>query len=130
MSRTIEKKGAQLICYELDDDWIILVGKSDLDNEILSLKLAQSGDWWFHVHGMPGSHVILRSSIEKKRTPSAALLKEAAAVAAWHSKARNGGQTAVSCTRAENVSKPHGAKPGTVSIRKQKIYKVRPKIPS
>jgi hypothetical protein len=36
---------------------------------------------------------------------------------------------AVSCTRARYVSKPRGAPPGTVQIRKETVLKVRPGIP-
>jgi hypothetical protein len=32
----------------------------------------------------------------------------------------------VSCTEARHVSKPRGAKPGTVTIRKEQVLKVRP----
>jgi predicted ribosome quality control (RQC) complex YloA/Tae2 family protein len=56
-------------------------------------------------------------------------LKLAAAVAAWHSKKRESNQVAVSCTQARFVTKPRGAKPGTVEIRKEKVLKVRPAVP-
>jgi len=32
----------------------------------------------------------------------------------------------VSCTEGRNVSKPAGARPGTVSISKERVLKVRP----
>jgi len=35
----------------------------------------------------------------------------------------------VSCTRARYVTKPRGAKPGTVTIRKEKTLKVQPVLP-
>jgi len=57
------------------------------------------------------------------------VLEQAAAVAAWHSKARNGGTVAVSGTLARFVTKPRGAKPGTVSIRRETRFKVRPGLP-
>jgi predicted ribosome quality control (RQC) complex YloA/Tae2 family protein len=37
--------------------------------------------------------------------------------------------TPVACTRAAHVTKPRGAKPGTVQIRKETILKVRPGLP-
>jgi predicted ribosome quality control (RQC) complex YloA/Tae2 family protein len=58
------------------------------------------------------------------------MLKAAAAVAAYHSKARNAGVVPVSCARAQDVSKPRGAKVGTVQIRKETTLKVRPGLPS
>lgn len=114
--------------YQLPGGWTVLAGRSDADNDLLSLKTARPGDWWFHVRGMPGSHVILRARPD--RDPDKATLEAAAAVAAWHSKARAGGTVAVACTRAAYVSKLRGAKAGTVSIRKEKILKVRPAVPS
>ena len=77
--------------------------------------------------GIPGSHVILRG--KEGEEPDKSILKEAAAIAAYHSKAKNGGVTAVSCTMAKYVSKPRGAKPGTVTIKKESVLKVRPGIP-
>ncbi len=116
--------------YQLANGWIILAGRSEKDNDRLSLKIAQANEWWFHVRGMPGSHVILRPPEGIKERPDKEMLNQAAAVAAWHSKARNGGVVAVSATLAKFVSKPRGAKPGTVSIRKETVFKVRPGLPA
>ena len=113
--------------YNLPGGWQVLAGKTDQDNDYLSLKLAHPNDWWFHIRGMPGSHIILRT--QSNETPDRETLKRAAAIAAYHSKARAGGVVAVSCTKAQNVSKPRGAKPGTVSIRKETVIKVRPGLP-
>jgi predicted ribosome quality control (RQC) complex YloA/Tae2 family protein len=117
-------------CYDLPGGWTVLAGRTDEDNERLSIKLADPRDWWFHVRGMPGSHVLLKYSPEQPEEPGPQTLKAAAAIAAYHSKARAGGIVAVSCTRACNVSKPRGAPAGTVSIRKEKVLKVRPALPA
>jgi len=61
---------------------------------------------------------------------SGTLVVAAAAVAAWHSKARAGGLVAVSCTQARFVSKPRGARPGTVQIRRETVLRVRPGLPA
>ena len=116
-----------LFRYELPGGWTVLAGRTDADNDLLSLKVARPKDWWFHVRGMPGSHVILQA--QAGREPDKATLEAAAAIAAWHSKARAGGTVPVACTRAAYVTKPRGAKPGTVSIRKEKTLKVRPGLP-
>lgn len=113
--------------YRLPDGWIVLAGRSDWDNDLLSLKMARPNDWWFHVRGMPGSHVILRAREDVE--PDRGTLKLAAAIAAYHSRARDGGVVAVSCTRARYVNKPQGAKPGTVRIRRETVLKVRPGLP-
>lgn len=114
--------------YELPGGWIVLAGKTDRDNDLLSIKFAHPQDWWFHVRGMAGSHVLLKAR-EDGETPPADVMKAAAAIAAWHSKARSGGTVAVSCTRARHVGKPRGAKPGTVTISREKVLKVRPALP-
>jgi predicted ribosome quality control (RQC) complex YloA/Tae2 family protein len=113
--------------YPLAEGWVVLAGKTDMDNDLLSLKTAGPNDWWFHVRGMPGSHVILVGTQDEE--PSNELLRQAAAIAAYHSKARDGGTVSVSATRARYVSKPRGAKTGTVAIRKEIVLKVRPGIP-
>ena len=113
--------------YTIDRKWTVLAGKTDVDNDRLSLKEAQPADWWFHVRSMPGSHVLLRAIAGEE--PGKAVLKAAAAVAAYHSKARAGGVIPVACTKAVFVTKPRGAKPGTVQIRKETILKVRPGLP-
>ncbi|BBO84754.1 NFACT RNA binding domain-containing protein [Desulfosarcina ovata] len=113
--------------YRLPGGFRVMAGKTDADNDRLSLKVAGANDWWFHVRGMPGSHVVL--VIEKDRPPDRETLNRAAAIAAYHSKARTGGVVAVSGTLACHVTKPRGAKPGSVQIRKERIFKVRPAIP-
>ncbi|OQY42778.1 MAG: hypothetical protein B6240_13635 [Desulfobacteraceae bacterium 4572_87] len=117
-----------IIEHELPGGWKVLAGKTDVDNDHLSLKLANPNDFWFHVRGMPGSHVVLRAG--SKKAPNRATLKQAAAVAAYYSKARHGGVVPVSCTEARYVTKPRGAKPGLVHIRKEITLKVRPALPS
>ncbi len=123
-----EKMEPRIWRYELPGGWVVLAGKNDQDNDHLSLKIAKANDYWFHVKGLPGSHVVLQ--VPAGEQPDNATLKEAAAVAAWHSKKRESKQVAVSCTQARYVTKPRGAKPGTVEIRKEKVLKVRPALPA
>ena len=47
--------------YTIDGKWTVLAGRTDADNDRLSLKEARPNDWWFHVRGMPGSHVLLKA---------------------------------------------------------------------
>jgi len=114
--------------YQLPGGWTVLAGRTEADNDYLSIKLASARDWWFHARGVAGSHVLLRAREDAE--PDKATLEAAAAIAAWHSKARKGGVVPVSCTLAVNVSKPRGAEPGAVTIRKEKVLKVRPALPA
>ncbi|MDX2472820.1 MAG: NFACT RNA binding domain-containing protein [Candidatus Krumholzibacteria bacterium] len=122
-----EKVEPKLWRYELPGGWIVLAGRTDQDNDRLSLKIAKANDFWFHVKGLSGSQVVLQVPAGEK--PDNATLKLAAGVAAWHSKKRESRQVAVSCTEARYVTKPRGAKPGTVEVRKEKVLNVRPSIP-
>jgi predicted ribosome quality control (RQC) complex YloA/Tae2 family protein len=114
--------------YALPGGWEVLAGKTDADNDLLSISFAHPNDWWFHVRGMPGSHVLLRW--REGEEPSRETLQAAAAIAAWHSKARTGGIVAVLCTRAKHISKPRGAEPGSVCSKRDQILKVRPGLPT
>ena len=120
----MSERPAGIVEYVLPGDWRVLAGRTDAANDHISLKLARPGDLWFHIRGLPGSHVILR--VPSGETPDRATRELAAAIAAYHSKARSAGTVAVSCTEARQVSKPRGAKAGTVSIRKETVLKVRP----
>ena len=113
--------------YPLPGGHRVMAGKTDVDNDRLSLKVAGPNDWWFHVRGMPGSHVVL--VVAEGRIPDRSILNQAAAIAAYHSRARGGGVVAVSGTLARHVTKPRGAKPGSVQIRKERVFKVRPALP-
>ena len=113
--------------YTLPGGWQVLAGRTDADNDRLSLHIAKPNDWWFHVRGMPGSHVLLLA--RPGEDPDRATLKRAAAIAAYHSKARRAGLVAVSCTRAQYVTKPRDVPPGAVKIRREVILKVRPAAP-
>jgi predicted ribosome quality control (RQC) complex YloA/Tae2 family protein len=116
----------RIIAYELPGGWTVCAGATDADNDYLSTRMAEPDDWWFHADKVPGSHVILRARPDAE--PSRDTLKQAAAVAAYHSKARNAGTVPVHCTRARHVSKARGAKAGTVHVARGSVLKVRPDI--
>ncbi len=122
-----DRSGYRFREYRLSDDWVVLVGKTDDENDYLTLKVAKPADWWFHVSDLPGSHVILRA--KQGEEPGRDILRHAAAIAAYHSKARKAGTVPVVCTQACFIRKPRGSKPGTVQIRNEKIIKVRPGLP-
>ena len=116
----------RLLEYELPGGWTVLAGATDADNDYLSTELAEPNDWWFHADSVPGSHVILRAKPDTE--PSRETLRQAAALALYHSKARNAGLAPVHCTQARNIKKPRGVKTGTVQVAKGTVLKVRPDI--
>lgn len=111
-----------------DGAWLVLAGRDDRENDILSLKVAAPEDYWFHAHGSSGSHVVLRRE-GRKDTPSRRAIAEAAGVAAYWSKQRGASNVGVSYTLAKHVTKPRGSKPGTVAIRREKLLVVPPALP-
>jgi predicted ribosome quality control (RQC) complex YloA/Tae2 family protein len=116
----------RILQYELPGGWRLLVGATAADNDVLSTTIAEPEDWWFHVDDVAGSHVILRAKAGEE--PSRETLRQAAAVAAYHSKARSARIVGVYCTRARYVRKPRGVKTGTVEVSRGTIVNVAPAI--
>jgi predicted ribosome quality control (RQC) complex YloA/Tae2 family protein len=107
------------------DGMIVLVGRTARDNDLLSIKLAAPRDFWFHVAGDSGSHVVVRNP-EKSDALPRETKRFAAALAAGYSKARHGGRVAVHMARAGDVSKPRGLAPGKVHLRRFETVHARP----
>jgi len=109
------------------DGFEILVGKGDSENDRLTFEVAEPGDWWLHVAGHSGSHVVVRNPDELDHLPQP-VLQRAAELAAWHSKARDArGKVAVHCCRVADVSKPKGFPAGKVMLRRWTAIKVYPR---
>lgn len=107
------------------DGFTVLVGRTAADNDVLSLKLASPRDFWFHVAGESGSHVVVRNPDNVDRLPRDTR-RFAASLAAGYSKARRGGQVAVHEARARDVSKGRGLPPGKVILARFATLRVPP----
>ncbi len=101
------------MCFKASDGTLIYAGKNNRQNDNLTLKLSSPDDLWLHTKNIPGSHVIIKSTLEKV---SAETLKEAAMISAYYSKARLSSGVPVNYAPRKNVKKPSGAKPGMVII--------------
>ena len=89
----------------------ILVGRSNMQNDELTFKLARRTDLWLHVQKLHGSKVVLRTDgIE----PQLRSIEEAASLAAYYSQGREAGKIPVDITQIRFVKKPAGALPGAV----------------
>ena len=93
------------------DGFRILVGRNNMQNDILTLKTAMNYDMWLHVQKHAGSHTVI---IADRREITETAIYEAACIAAYHSKAKNSSSVPVDYTLIKNVKKPTGAKPGKV----------------
>ncbi len=101
----------------------ILVGKNNLQNDYITTHLASKSDLWFHVKGIPGSHVVVMC---EGRAVSDQTILLAATLAAKNSKAANSSNVPVDYTQIKFVKKPSGAKPGMVIYTTNKTVFVTP----
>jgi predicted ribosome quality control (RQC) complex YloA/Tae2 family protein len=108
------------------EGFAVLVGKGDAENDRLTFEIAEPRDWWLHVAGHSGSHVVVSNPDELDELPRT-VLERAAELAAWHSKARGTGKVEVHVCRVADVSKPRGAPPGTVRLRHWTSLRVYPR---
>lgn len=108
------------------DGYEILVGRNNIQNDLVTMKLARPGDIWLHAKDIPGAHVILRAG--NGPLPASAIA-EAAALAAYYSSARAATKVPVDYTERRHVRKVPGARPGMVIYDHQKTIMVAPKPP-
>ena len=108
------------------DGFEVLIGKGDAENDQLTFKVADNLDFWFHVASVPGSHVVIRNPDKLSELPRS-VIERAAELAAYHSKARDGGKVEVHMARIADISKPRGFAPGKVILKKWVGLRVYPK---
>ena len=101
----------KVLKFKTSGGYTVLCGKNNTQNDYITTKLAEKGDWWFHAKGVPGSHVLMQCAGMEE--PPAKDLTEACEIAAYYSKAQ-GGSVEVDYTLAKHVKKPNGSKPGFV----------------
>ena len=111
--------------YRSSDGFTILVGRNNVQNDRLSLKLAEKNDIWLHTQLITGSHVLILTEGE---IPPDRTIEEAAVIAAVNSSGRGSGQVPVDYCLAKYVRKPNGAKPGKVIFTNYKTAFVKPDI--
>lgn len=128
--RQVQKKGAQKpkkskpLHYVSSDGYDIFVGKSNLQNDELTLRMAEPTDIWMHTKDIPGSHVIIRTNGQKELPETT--MEEAANLAAFYSKAKNSSMVPVDYTQRKNIKKPNGAKPGMVIYLTNRTIYINP----
>ncbi len=122
--KTVSKpKKTEPLKFLSSDGFVILVGKNNRQNDELTLKTAKATDIWLHVKDIAGSHVIIKT--EGKKPPESTIV-EAARLAAYHSKAKNGSGVPVDYTAVKFVKKPAGARPGMVVFTDNRTLYVTP----
>jgi predicted ribosome quality control (RQC) complex YloA/Tae2 family protein len=115
--------------YLIQGKYHVYVGKDSQNNDLLTTKFAKQNDYWFHARSVSGSHVILKIENTKEAIPKN-IIKCAAALAAYHSKAKTSGLAPVSYTFKKYVIKRKGMPIGQVSLTKEEVLLVKPEIPA
>lgn len=124
------------------DGYEILSGRNNIQNDQLTFSTASRSDWWFHIKGLPGTHVILKLH-PGEQVPSDESVIAAAQLAAFFSKSTileehlEGKGSSSGAIKAEvdycpvsHVKKIPGAKPGMVIYKEHYSILVDAKVPA
>lgn len=121
-AKTSSPPAVDFLSYTSPQGDLVLVGKNNKQNEILTLRKARKDYYWLHCRHFPGSHVILCAT-----APEDSALEYAASLAAWHSKARSSPKVEVVWTQVKNVKKIPGSKPGMVQYSDYRSAFIEPR---
>ena len=114
--------------YQLSTGLTIFFGRDGSDNDRTTFEFAKPYELWFHAQQCPGSHVVIKYP-NKQFVPSKLEIEQTAAVAAFYSKARKNSLVPVIYTEKKYVRKPRKAKPGLVTVEREKSVLVEPTNP-
>ena len=114
---------SQPLHIRLNPEADLYIGKNNKQNDYVTFTLGNPKDLWFHTKDIPGSHVILKTSLPEARQEDINL---AVQLAAYFSKARDGSNVPVDCVQRRYVKKPAGSKPGFVIFTNQNTYYTTP----
>lgn len=105
------------------DGFRILAGRTGVQNDILTMRMAGKSDIWLHARNMPGSHVVV--FLDGREITDTALA-EAAAIAATYSKGKASPKVEIDYCPVSNVWKARGAKPGRVYYEGHRTFIAEP----
>lgn len=91
--------------------YTILVGRNNLQNDYLTMKMGRSRDLWLHSKNIAGSHTLVKYNGEEFPPK---VIEAAAQIAAYFSKGKNFPYVEVDYCPVSHVKKPSGAKAGMV----------------
>jgi len=111
--------------YVSSDGYDMYVGKNNIQNEELTFKVANGGDWWFHSKTFPGSHVIVKTNGDELPDST---FEEAAKLAAYYSKGREQDKVEIDYIQRKHVKKVAGSKPGFVIYHTNYSMAISPDI--
>ena len=92
-------------------EYTIYVGRNNIQNDLLTLKMSRSNDLWLHTKNIPGSHTLVKYRGEEFPND---VIEVASSIAAYYSKGKNAPYVEVDYCPVSHVKKPNGAKAGMV----------------
>lgn len=110
------------------DGFQVLVGRNARQNQVVTFERAGGDDLWLHARGQPGAHVVILTN--GANVPQTTL-EYAAGLAAYYSQARAEGGVDVIVTPRKHVRRVGGtgAHPGLVTVRDERVIRVKPRPP-
>ncbi|WP_031483868.1 NFACT RNA binding domain-containing protein [Maridesulfovibrio frigidus] len=108
-------KNIAVALFVSSDGFLIIRGKNSKANHDILGKVSSVFDYWFHVEGGPGSHVILKRDHPGQEVPEKTF-EEAATLAALKSYKCNDSKAEVMCALVKDVRKIKGGAPGQVLV--------------
>jgi predicted ribosome quality control (RQC) complex YloA/Tae2 family protein len=104
------------------DGFVVYVGKDAKSNDHLTFNISSDNDLWFHVKGVPGSHVVIRV---RENLPIDSVIKKAAELAKKNSKASKDSKATVVYCQRRFVKKESNMNDGQVKVDYTNSYEIQ-----
>lgn len=108
--KKVKEKPSSPLAFEVND-FVILVGKNNLQNDKLTFKVASGNDMWVHTKNVHGSHTIIFA--EGRSIPDE-VITIACEIAAYYSQATQSPSVECDYTLRKNVKRHPCGKPAMV----------------
>ncbi|MBN2535110.1 MAG: NFACT family protein [Spirochaetales bacterium] len=99
-------------------DFLIMIGRTALENDLLLRKYVHGNDYWFHSRDYPGSYVFVKV-VREKSVPLQVML-DAGNLALFYSKGKESGQGDVFYTQVKYLRRVKNGKKGKVIPTQEK----------
>lgn len=99
----------------------VLVGRNERGNRRLTFQVARGSDWWMHLRGRPGAHLVL--PIKRDHTPTLPHLLAAAQIALIQARIPEGAAADVQYTRVRDV-RPIPGEIALVRVANERVLRV------
>lgn len=103
------------------DGFLVYIGKDSKSNDYLTFNIAEDNDLWFHIKGVPGSHVVIKVN---DNLPTESVINTAANLAKKNSKASNDEKVTIVYCKRKFVKKENNMKDGQVNVDYKNSYNV------